>query len=223
MSVVVLTYQAPHRKTYDTLCLLRARGYADVRVIAVPLTYTKRFQPLVQHRPDMSYRVPKTHGVCDALGYRYIERQSYDGPALEDPVLVCGAGLLPKDFINENLVINAHPGLIPYARGLDALKWALYEGLPVGATTHLIGDEVDAGEIIERREVAVRSDDTVLSLGLRVYAEEIDMLVGALGKLNEPHEYFPGGEHPVHRRMPHETELEMLKRFEARKAVFLRG
>ena len=49
------------------------------------------------------------------------------------------------------------------------------------------------------------------------------MLVGALGKLNEPHEYFPGGEHPVHRRMPHETELEMLKRFEARKAVFLRG
>lgn len=219
MSVAVLTYQVPHRKTYDTLCLLRARGYADVRVIAVPLTYTKRFQPLVQHRPDMSYRVPKTHGVCEASGYRYEECPSYEELSLTGPVLVCGAGLLPKRFIQENQVINSHPGLIPFARGLDALKWALLEGLPVGATTHLIGDEVDAGEIIERREVDVRPDDTVLSLGLRVYAEEIDMLVGALNKLDEPHNYVHGGGHPVHRRMPHEIELEMLDRFERCKAA----
>lgn len=217
MNVVVLTYQVPHRKTYDTLCLLKARGYSDVRVVAAPLSYAKRFQPLVQHRPDMSYRVPETLGVCDAFGFRYEERRSYDGLVTAGPVLVCGAGLLPEGFIHENLVINAHPGLIPYARGLDALKWALYEGQPIGATIHVIGDEVDAGEIIERREVAIRPDDTVLSLGLRVYAEEIDMLVGALDKLNEPHDYVSDGEHPVHRRMPHEIELEMLNRFESRK------
>lgn len=219
MIVTVLTYQAKHRKTYDALCLLKANGYSDVCVVATPLFYSKRFQPLVQHRPDMSYRVPETRNVCSMFGYQYEERQSYDKLEPKGPVLVCGAGLLPDEFIHSNTIINAHPGLIPFARGLDALKWALYDGLPIGATTHLIGRDVDAGEVIERREVAIRSDDTVLSLGLRVYAEEIDMLVAALDKLDQPHEFISGGDYPVHRRMPHDIEREMLERFELRKSL----
>lgn len=32
MSIIrVLTYNVAHRKTYDTLCLLKARGYEDVK------------------------------------------------------------------------------------------------------------------------------------------------------------------------------------------------
>lgn len=219
MQVTVLTYQVPHRKTYDVLCLLKVRGYDDVRVFATPLAYTKHFHPLVQHRPDMQYRVPETSELCEALGYRYEEWQGYDGLSPIGPVLVCGAGLLPEAFVRKNTIINGHPGLIPYARGLDALKWALYEGMPVGATSHVIGDEVDAGEVIERREVVLRKEDTVLSLGLRVYSEEIDMLVGALDKLDVAHNYISGDEYPVHRRMPHDIELEMLKRFEVRKGA----
>ena len=218
MRVTVLTYQAPHRKTYDALCLLKVRGYDDVSVVATPLTYVKRFQPLVRHRPDMVFRVPSTWKVCGSFGYAYEEQDGYEGLEPDGPVLVCGAGILPDAFVRANRVVNAHPGLIPYARGLDALKWAIYEGYPIGATTHFIGEEVDAGEIIERRKVDILPDDTILSLGMRVYAEEIDMLVGSLELLDAPHDFASGGESAVHRRMPREIEPEMLKRFEERKA-----
>ena len=89
--------------------------------------------------------------------------------------------------------MNAHPGYIPLARGLDALKWAVLEGLPVGATTHFLGNEVDAGEVIERRELEIRSAESFFELGMRVYRTEVDMLVRALEKLDEPHEFIASG------------------------------
>ena len=53
MLIGVLTYNIPHRKTYDTLCLLKARGYKDVIVFAMPLHYKKQFKPLYEHRPQL--------------------------------------------------------------------------------------------------------------------------------------------------------------------------
>lgn len=73
-----------------------------------------------------------------------------------------------------------HPGYISLARGLDALKWEIYEDLPIGVTTHFIGDEVDAGEIIERKEILVYKNDTFHALARRVYETEVAMLVSSL-------------------------------------------
>lgn len=50
MMVHILTYTTPHRKTYDALCLLKAKGYENVTVWAVPMMYQKRYSPLVLHR-----------------------------------------------------------------------------------------------------------------------------------------------------------------------------
>ena len=111
--------------------------------------------------------------------------------------------------------MNAHPGYIPLARGLDALKWAVLEGLPVGATTHFLGNEVDAGEVIERRELEIRSSESFFELGMRVYRTEVDMLVRALEKLDEPHEFIASGGTILHRRMPRDLELEMLREYES--------
>ena len=37
--IAVLTYNQPHRKTYDTICLLKAKGYENVVVYAQEMTY----------------------------------------------------------------------------------------------------------------------------------------------------------------------------------------
>lgn len=216
MKVAVLTYSVPHRKTYDTLCRLKSEGYDDVTVFAYPLTYQKKIAPVVRHRPDMSYLVPDTKKVCASFGYRYEEITRYAEAAGQDVYLVGGAGLIPQSFVDTHLIVNAHPGYIPWARGLDALKWAVLEGLPIGVTTHLLGSEVDAGWMIERRELLLRSDEAFYELGMRVYCNEIEMLVGALVKLNEPHDYIEAGNSIVHRRMPHELEKEMLLAYQER-------
>ena len=77
----------------------------------------------------------------------------------------CGSA--DEEFISRYRIINSHPGYIPLARGLDSFKWALYYHLPIGVTTHFLGEYVDAGEVIERREIPINDTDTFHSLALR--------------------------------------------------------
>lgn len=214
MRIAVLTYDVPHRKTYDALCLLKTQGYDDVTIFAHPMTYSKKKRPLIAHRPDMSILVPSTQDVCRTVSFDYCSIEDYGQADGADVYLVCGAGIIPQDFVNSHRIVNAHPGYIPRARGLDALKWAIYEGEPIGVTSHLLGREIDAGEIIERREIPISPAESFFELGMRVYWNEVDMLVGALRKLNEPHEFISAGDTVLHRRMPAETEMEMLRRYE---------
>lgn len=215
MRIAVLTYTVPHRKTYDVLCLLKVRGYEDVCVLASPMTYRKKSNPLVAYRPDMGHLVPEAKETCRAFGFGYREIADYGEAEGADVYLVCGAGIIPQGFVDSHRIVNAHPGYIPLARGLDALKWAVLEGLPVGATTHFLGNEVDAGEVIERRELEIRSAESFFELGMRVYRTEVDMLVRALEKLDEPHEFIASGGTILHRRMPRDLELEMLREYES--------
>lgn len=61
--VAVLTYNQKHRKTYDTLCLLKAKGYQKVTVYAQPMTYRKKRFPLINHRPDQIMAIPDPKGI----------------------------------------------------------------------------------------------------------------------------------------------------------------
>jgi len=219
--VSVLTYTTKHRKTFDTLSLLRANGYADVAVYAVPFHYEKKKYPMIYHRPEMNYELPEIQELCSNFGYHYEEGQ-LDAFNIESDrvVLVAGAGILPKDFIDSHTVINAHPGYIPNCRGLDALKWAIFENEPVGVTTHLIGEYIDAGQVIERRKIDVYKTDTFHALAQRVYENEVSMLVEAI-KNYDSHTLetiYPSG-YEIHKRMPEELEKNLIDKFDAYKVA----
>ena len=67
---------------------------------------------------------------------------------------------------------NLHPGLLPWGRGFYPVFWAMWEGTPAGATLHELVPALDAGPIVEGREVEVRGDDTGGSLHARVQDAE---------------------------------------------------
>ena len=213
MDCVVLTYTVPHRKTYDTLCRLKSLGYGDILVWAVPMRYKKTFVPIYEHRPP-AFEDISPQSQCTAFGYEYTEAEDYEGIPGGAPILVCGAGLLPDELVKSRRVVNSHPGYIPLVRGLDALKWAIYEDLPIGATTHLIGDEVDAGEIIDRREVPIYKNDTFHALAQRVYETEIFMLADSLRLQAKPRFHESAKNHVLHKRMPKETEAYLMEKFQ---------
>lgn len=215
-NIAVFSYTVPHRKTYDTLLRLKAKGYDDVTVYAKPYHYIKQYKPLIEHRP-VSYGFD-TKELCHNLRYGYqVYNEEFPRFEQETVVLIAGAGMIPDYVIKNNTVINAHPGYIPVVRGLDALKWAIMEDKPIGCTTHLVGDEVDAGVIIERREIPIYGQDTFHALANRVYENEIMMLVDAIEKVENASEYVSGGDNSLHRRMPHELERQLLQKFEERK------
>ena len=61
-----------------------------------------------------------------------------------------------------NGIINFHPGVLPENRGLDNLKWAIYNNLPQGVTTHLIDENIDVEQIY--KEFMIDLEDTILML-----------------------------------------------------------
>lgn len=214
--IAVLTYPVKHRKTYDVLCLLKANGYTDVTVYAIPFHYQKTHCPIFQHRPEMHFQIPEISELCFNLGYRYEQGElntlDIDSECI---VLIAGAGILPDEFVENHTVINAHPGYIPDCRGLDAFKWAIAEKHPVGVTTHLLGKDIDAGKIIERRVIEIYNTDTFHSAAQRVYENEVSMLVEAIEKSKYKHlETISVEKYEAHKRMPSNIEKHLMEMFE---------
>lgn len=216
MKIGVITYNVQHRKTYDVLCLLKSRGYKEIIVYALPLHYKKKFKPLYEHRPQLLNQISSLEEFCKNLDYDYEPIKDILEIDLEKSsvLLVCGAGIIPDKIIKKYKVINSHPGYIPEVRGLDSLKWAIVNEQKIGVTTHLIGDEVDAGYIIEQKIVSLYKNDSFHALTQRVYETEVCMLVDAIEKLNGNLIYKSAKDYELHKRMPKEIEKILLEKFE---------
>lgn len=220
----VLTYTTKHRKTYDLLCLLKARGYSDVTVYASAFTYQKKYQPTVLHRPEPFDGMPDTQEICRNLQYKYVagnrDRFQIEPDRL---LLIAGASILPLEFVKNHTIINAHPGYIPNCRGLDAFKWAVLEKQPIGVTTHFLGEDIDAGFVIERKIMEVCRLDTFHTVARRVYETEVTMLVDAVKLCKTQTPFFvPPGDSIVHKRMPNEVEAMLMNSFEEYKASVIK-
>lgn len=107
---------------------------------------------------------------------------------------------------------NFPPGLIPEARGLDTLKWAIYHDLPLGVTAHFIDESVDAGRVILRREIPVNQDDTFVDLSLRLDETQVNLLPEVLELVKDKSiEEFPivSCGKKANPPMPNELEKEL--------------
>ena len=73
-------------------------------------------------------------------------------------------------------IVNVHPSLLPRYRGLDTHRRALEAGDTVhGCSVHLVTEELDAGEVLGKAEVAVEPGDIPTSLEQRVLAAEHEL------------------------------------------------
>lgn len=81
-----------------------------------------------------------------------------------DCLVLAGIGLLAPEVLQTAPgVVNAHPGLLPWLRGLGVVGSAVLRGLPVGATCHYVEPGIDTGPVIERRLLAI--DGSEMTLG----------------------------------------------------------
>jgi phosphoribosylglycinamide formyltransferase-1 len=114
------------------------------------------------------------------------ERALNDKLVAHNVELVCLAGflrLLTPWFVKQwdGRMLNIHPALLPYYRGLHTHERALADGVKIhGATVHFVVPEVDAGPIIIQGAVAVRDDDTPDTLAARVLGVEHQIYPDAL-------------------------------------------
>lgn len=143
--------------------------------------------------------------------------QKWDGKedisASNDIFVIGGAGIIDVAFANGKPIVNAHPGIIPLTRGLDAFKWAIYNNDPVGNTLHLIDNEVDKGEILQIKYTPVFTSDSLVTLARRHYENEIDMLANILDIIDS-RIVSTDIEKPATMRMSAEIEAKMVRNFD---------
>jgi len=162
------------------------------------------------------------------LGYGVKHLVDYSANLDCNILLIGGAGILPQDFVQMQTVVNSHPGYLPNVRGLDAVKWAIYENQPIGASCYICGPEPDTGLLIERQNIELISTDTLHSVFQKVYELEIKLLIRVARGFSGPNKYTEklgttyndGCEipcpSPVHQRMPHACEILLSERLKNR-------
>lgn len=89
--------------------------------------------------------------------------------------------LLPDDAGD---IVATSRGRLPTLRGAHAVRDALHEQFPVtGATVHLVTNDVDAGPVLLREEVAIFPGDDEVSLHARIKDVEHRLLPQAVATL----------------------------------------
>lgn len=225
--IAVITYNTPHRKTQDVLHGLKAKGYQNVKLYALP--FVKRdnpFQPIYQHRPSKAIDIEiETYAKNFGYDFELTTPDTLTAQLRKDQpnyVLIAGAGLLPDELVESFKIINTHPGFLPKTRGLDSLKWAITKNVEVGVTTHFVDTEADAGFLIEQRTVPVYSNDTFHSLAYRQYEIEIEMLVNSIEIIPTLSNFksLSTTAYEATRRMPKSIETDLMHAFEKYKATY---
>lgn len=84
--------------------------------------------------------------------------------------------IFPKEIVNNTLCVNVHPGLNPYNRGWYPQVFSIINKKPIGATIHVMNEDIDAGDIIIQEAVPIDFFDTSLEVYNKVQEVEKKLL-----------------------------------------------
>jgi len=104
-----------------------------------------------------------------------------------DLVLLGQTGVVKKNVVDIPHLgtLNAHPGILPFYRGIDCAKWAiLNDDLDeIGATVHWVDEGVDTGPIIAVKKYSLMGDETLEILEERLEDMSIQLMISIVSDI----------------------------------------
>jgi len=134
------------------------------------------------------YIDPKRKGarLSDEAEQTYIERIASFSPKLI--VLAGFMRIINRPFIEafEGRMINLHPSLLPSFPGMNGIGQAFEHGVKLtGCTVHWVTPALDAGPIIDQKEVRIEEQDTLELLEKKVHIVEHQLLPDVVARLSK--------------------------------------
>ena len=120
---------------------------------------------------------------CDRALLNHLRAHNVNFIALAGYMKKIGAPVI-AEFTNR--IVNIHPALLPAFGGKGMYGMHVHEAVIAsratesGATVHLVDDEYDRGPVVLQRRIAIRSDETAVTLAARVLAVEHELYPEAL-------------------------------------------
>jgi len=187
MKIGVFVYDWAHLKSVEFLRILS--GLKGHEIVGVYAKEWGRIPSGPPSKPDDGCETVGEYCANNALPY-YI---SGHGVGCVDSIVatgaevgvIAGARILPPCVIAAfgRGVINLHPGVLPWNRGLDNVEWGVLNRIPQGVTAHLIDRNVDRGEIINV-EVVKTPRNSIKGIYRQLFNLQKDMLIDALECVN---------------------------------------
>ena len=182
--MVIFAYNFKHRKTIDIIKRCFDYGFKIDMVVAeekkklnltsLPFKYKKIDVPS-EEPENLCAKLNIPYIISDHNSITTIEYLNQLQPSIG---IIAGARILSKEIINKFSVgiINFHPGDIPEVRGLYSTLKAIKKQKKIIVTAHLIDSKIDAGKIIEKKEVLINVDDSIFDISHKSYITELDMI-----------------------------------------------
>ncbi len=166
----------------DTLAALAAGSYIPAVVVTAPDAPQGRGLIIA---PCDTKEWAQTHGI-PVLTPTMLDASFLDELATfgcEYGIAVAYGKILPEGVINAfpKGMLNVHYSLLPKYRGASPVERALWNDDHItGVTIQQMAFELDAGDIIAQREVAIEPDDTTLTLRPRLITQGAELLIETL-------------------------------------------
>ena len=82
-------------------------------------------------------------------------------------------------------VLNSHPGLLHECRGSASPAWSVHENIKIGSSCHFCATEIDAGDLVGKREIPVRRGDNYHDLCYKTLVVASTLMVEAVRAYSE--------------------------------------
>jgi len=229
MKLGIFAYNFKHWKTQQGILNLVMAGMTpDVIMAADPIKLnfdTPRSKIRVSQK-DAYLMHPRGIAKTFGIDYHVVRHNSVEARDIIEKYnldlgIILGARILKPISINPfNIgVLNMHPGILPDNRGLDNIKWAIIDNISQGVTTHLIDSEIDKGVMIEREEIKIYNDDTLIDIDLRIKHLEQKLMLTSIGVIKNKGikdlKKLSDGKYNKH--VPYELEKTLIEKFEGYK------
>tara|TARA_Y100000813_G_C24027176_1_gene287955 strand:+ start:38 stop:709 length:672 start_codon:yes stop_codon:yes gene_type:complete len=215
----IITYDCPHKKTIEII--ERCSDKINC-ILTIPFAERKKRKTFFNHRPyQFTGATPQQIGKSFGIEVFPLNSLKIEDKKFFTELVVGGAGILSDSLVNNFKVVNAHPGLIPTTRGLDAFKWAIYFEEMIGVTIHQINEDVDFGLLIHHSITEIEENDDIETFANRHFKNELncicDYILGNLKfKIIENLEIKES-----RMRMNFEKEMIMIEQFNKYKKLFI--
>ena len=101
-------------------------------------------------------------------------------------LVLAGTGIVPSELLSipSQITLNAHPGLLPWVRGVCPLEHAVLRGVPLGVTVHAVDAGIDTGPIVQRALLPLTAEDgDRIELTRRLEDRAIEALTDVVARL----------------------------------------
>lgn len=173
----------------DSLKALVENGHKILSVVTTPDKQKGRGMKLLKS-PVKEYAISNNLEIKQPIKIRDNEEFINEIKDL-NPDLICVVAygkIIPEEILNIPRLgcINVHPSLLPKYRGSAPIQWAVINGeKETGVTTMYMDKGMDTGDMILKRKVTIRDDETTGELWDRLSIIGAELLIETIKKIED--------------------------------------